>query len=174
MNKIKLVANRDTNYVFHMLSVARCGYDNEYGRRYRVRYSQEDLNVLKENENLITVRGGEHCGFLYGMLVGEPACGKESAKEYYQSLIEIGNAIKSGNVPDGICNDYIPYTDIIVSISEVMVKYYDDYIENVSALIEYVCAYLKAEGYEEASLTVYQDNLPAIHLYEKMGYCIVY
>ena len=131
MNKIKLVANRDTIYVFHMLSVARCGYDNEYGRRYRVRYSQEDLNVLKENENLITVRGGEHCGFLYGMLVGEPACGKESAKEYYQSLIEIGNAIKSGNVPDGICNDYIPYTDIIVSISEVMVKYYDDYIEYV-------------------------------------------
>lgn len=39
-----------------------------------------------------------------------------------------------------------------------------------SALIEYTCAYLKAEGYEEASLTVYQDNLPAIHLYEKMGY----
>lgn len=39
-----------------------------------------------------------------------------------------------------------------------------------SALIEYVCAYLKAAGYEEASLTVYQDNLPAIHLYEKMGY----
>lgn len=39
-----------------------------------------------------------------------------------------------------------------------------------SALIEYVCAYLKSEGYEEASLSVYQDNLPAIFLYEKMGY----
>lgn len=39
-----------------------------------------------------------------------------------------------------------------------------------SALIEYVCAYLSSEGYEEASLSVYQDNLPAIHLYEKMGY----
>lgn len=39
-----------------------------------------------------------------------------------------------------------------------------------AALIEYVCAYLKSEGYEEASLSVYQDNLPAIFLYEKMGY----
>ena len=39
INKIKFVANRDTNYVFHMLSVAKCGYDNEYGEKYRTRYS---------------------------------------------------------------------------------------------------------------------------------------
>lgn len=131
MNKIKFVANRDTNYVFHMLSVAKCGYDNEYGEKYRIRYSQEDLNILKDNENLITVCGGEHCGLLYGLLVGEPACAKVSAKEYYNSIIEIGTAIKNGNVPDGIDKEIIQYTDIIISISKIMIKYYDDYIENV-------------------------------------------
>ena len=131
MNKIKFVANRDTNYVFHMLSVAKCGYDNEYGEKYRIRYSQEDLNILKDNENLITVCGGEHCGLLYGLLVCEPACAKVSAKEYYNSIIEIGTAIKNGNVPDGIDKEIIQYTDIIISISKIMIKYYDDYIENV-------------------------------------------
>ena len=131
MNKIKLVANKDTNYVFHMLSVAKCGYDNEYGKRYRGRYSQADLNILKASENLITVCGGEHCGLLYGLLVSEPACARVSAKEYYDSMIDIGTAIKNGNVPDGIDEEKIQYTDTIISISDIMVKYYDDYIENI-------------------------------------------
>ncbi len=39
-----------------------------------------------------------------------------------------------------------------------------------SALIDYVCFYLKEQGYEEASLTVFQDNSPAFLLYEKKGY----
>lgn len=131
MNRIKLVANRETNYIYHMLSVAKCGYDNEYGKQYRNRYELKDLNILKVHEDLITVCGGEHCGLLYGILVGEPACAKGSAKEYYLSLIDIGTAIKNGNVPDGISQEGIKYTDTILSISEVMVKYYDDYIENI-------------------------------------------
>lgn len=39
-----------------------------------------------------------------------------------------------------------------------------------SAVINYACEYLKKEGFEEASLSVYQDNTPAILLYERMGY----
>ena len=131
MNKIKFVANRDTNYVFHMMSVAKCGYDNKYGEKYRSRYLQEDLKILKDNENLLTVRGGEHCGILHGFLVGQPACAKVSAKEYYNSLIETGTAIRNGNVPEGIDEEGIKYTDTIMSISEIMVKYYDDYMENI-------------------------------------------
>lgn len=41
MNKIKLIANRETNYVYHMLSVAKCGYDNDYGRKYRGLYEEQ-------------------------------------------------------------------------------------------------------------------------------------
>jgi ribosomal protein S18 acetylase RimI-like enzyme len=38
------------------------------------------------------------------------------------------------------------------------------------AVINYACSYLKQCGYEEASLTVFQDNIPAFLLYEKLGY----
>ena len=167
MNKIKLVANRDTNYVFHMLSVARCGYDNEYGEQYRTRYSQEDLNILKDNENLITVCGGEHCGLLYGLLVCEPACAKVSAKEYYNSMIEIGTEIKNGNVPDGIDKEKIQYTDIIIKISEIMVKYYDNYIENVwEEEKSKICKYIPKlqDFFEKTDFTEKAEELLGVHL----------
>lgn len=131
MNKIKFVANKDTNYVFHMLSAAKCGYDNAYGKQYFSRYSQEELNIIKSNEELLTVCGGEHCGTLYGLLVTEPACAKVSAKEYYSSLIVTGNSIINGNVPEWVDKTMLQYTDLIISISQIMVKYYDDYIENI-------------------------------------------
>ena len=35
MNKIRFEIDPNINYLYHMLSVARCGYDNDYGRRYR-------------------------------------------------------------------------------------------------------------------------------------------
>ena len=51
---------------------------------------------------------------MYGLLVCEPACAKVSAKEYYNSIIEIGTAIKNGNIPNGIDKEIIQYTDIII------------------------------------------------------------
>lgn len=131
MNKIKFSANKDTNYVFHMLSVAKCGYDNAYGERYRGQYPQNELDILKRNEELITVCGGEHCGCLYGVLVAEPACANVPIPEYYRALIEMGNEIKAGNIPEGVSEEALPYTDNIISISEVMLKHYDNYIENI-------------------------------------------
>ena len=76
MNKIKFAANKDTNYVFHMLSVARCGYDNAYGEKYRRHYAEEDLMVISQNRELLTVCGGEHCGELFWLMVSEAACAK--------------------------------------------------------------------------------------------------
>lgn len=124
MNKIKFAANKDTNFVFHMLSVAKCGYDNAYGSYYRDMYPDKDLSVIKENEQLLTVRGGEHCGFLYGTLVSEPACAITNAKEYYSGLIRM---INNNEVPEM----FRDYTDIVYKISNVMVKHYDHYIDNI-------------------------------------------
>ncbi|MDE6726962.1 MAG: hypothetical protein K2J80_03360 [Oscillospiraceae bacterium] len=124
MNKIQFSANKDTNYVFHMLSAAKCGYDNAYGNYYRDLYPAEDLAVIKENERLLTVCGGEHCGFLYGTLVSEPACAVTSAKEYYTRLIQ---ATQNNEVPEM----FKDYTDIVCRISNVMIKHYDYYIDNI-------------------------------------------
>lgn len=131
MNKIRFAANKDTNYVFHMLSTAKCGYDNEYSKKYCDIYPPEDLSVIKRNEDLLTVCGGQHCGVLFGLMVSQPACAYVSAKEYYNGIIQLGNEILNGNIPDNIEKSYIPYTEIIIEISEIMVKHYDYYTENI-------------------------------------------
>lgn len=131
MNKIRFIANKDTNYVFHMLSIAKCGYDNEYGTKYRAIYPPEDLAVIKRNEDLLTACGGQHCGALFGLMVSQPACAYVSAKDYYNGLIQLSNEILNGSIPEDIDESLIPYTGIIIEISEIMVKHYDYYIENI-------------------------------------------
>lgn len=131
MNKIKFTANKDTNYIFHMLSVAKCGYDNAYGEYYRPRYLEKDLMVLKSNEKLLTVSGGEHCGALYAVMVSEPACAEVSAKEYYCSIIDFEKKVINGSAPDITDPIKIQYAERIISIAEIMVKYYDDYVQNI-------------------------------------------
>lgn len=83
---IKTKVNRETNYIYHMLSVARCGYDNEYGQKWRGIHSQKDLQSLKRHELLITVKGGAHCGALYWPLVAIPACLDTLAADYYAAV----------------------------------------------------------------------------------------
>ncbi len=124
MNKIKFIANQDTNYIFHMLSVAKCGYDNTYGNTYRYLYPESDLALLKENETLLTVCGGEHLGELYNFMVSCPACAKTPAKDYYADLIQMAD---NGNIPES----YEKYVDIVRKISAVMIKHYDHYIAEI-------------------------------------------
>ena len=105
MNKILFSADPDINYVFHMLSVAKCGYDNAYGEKYRGRYDSADMKCIKDHEFHLTVRdsadmkcikdhefhltvrGGEHCGDWYGPMVCEPARSGLTAKQYYMETI---------------------------------------------------------------------------------------
>ena len=124
MNTLRFIANPDTNYVFHMLSVARVGYDNAYGARFRNDYPVEDLAVLKGYEELLTVCGGEHCGELYHMMVTLPACAEQSAKEYYVALLD--EAI-SGPVPP----EAEVYRPIVADICRVMIRHYDDYVARI-------------------------------------------
>ena len=86
MNKIKTKVSRETNYIYHMLSVAKCGYDNEYGNKYRDKHSLSDLKTLKDNELLVTVKGGEHCGELYPCLISMPASFDTQAPIYYEAM----------------------------------------------------------------------------------------
>lgn len=139
MYKIQMKADKDTNYVFHMLSVARCGYDNAYGERYRKLYPKEDIDTIKENEELLTVCGGQHCGELYGCMVAGPACGNIPAKEYYSGLIGM---TENGQAPanflkfsmednNRISADFHKYAETVRRISAVMVRHYDHYIRKI-------------------------------------------
>lgn len=124
MNTLRFIANPDTNYVFHMLSVAKVGYDNAYGEHFRGDYPAEDLAVLKSYEDMLTVRGGEHCGALYYMMVILPACAEQSAKEYYVALLD--EAI-NGPVPP----EAEVYRPIVADICRVMIRHYDDYVARI-------------------------------------------
>lgn len=124
MNKIRFTANRDTNYVFHMLSVAKCGYDNGYGEKYRSLYAEDDLAVIKENEKLLTVQGGEHCGRLFHLMVCRPSWGEVCAKEYFLDLPQ-------RILWDDIREIYAPYAQVIRAVAGVMAKYYDHYIRDI-------------------------------------------
>ena len=83
MKKISVEINPITNYIFHMLSVAGVGYDNEYGARWRHTLPAQDAAVLKRHERQLTVKGGEHCGEWYGLLVCQAAKGDMPPEEYY-------------------------------------------------------------------------------------------
>lgn len=115
MNKIKTKVSRETNYVYHMLSVAKCGYDNEYGNRHLSLHSPEDLKILKGNELLITVKGGEHFGELYYGLVCVPASLDIEAVLYYEAL---GHLFKTGNVEEAM-KLHEPVYELILPIIEL-------------------------------------------------------
>lgn len=125
MNKIKMIASRETNYIYHMLSVARCGYDNDYGAKYRDDYPKEDLAILKEHESLITCAGGSHWGELYNLMICYPITEwTGDAKSFYQWIVDQAD---SGEVPE----HYLALAPAARDIAEVMVRNYDHYIHDI-------------------------------------------
>lgn len=136
MNKIRFAANLETNYVFHMLSAAGCGYDNSYGRHYASRYPYDDLAVLKDHGELITVCGGQHCGALYDIFVCRPATAKCSAKAYYTALLQKAR-------DHGLPQELNAHSETIRALAAVMIRHYDDFVENIwqveqSKILEYI------------------------------------
>lgn len=88
MSNIRVEINPVTNYIFHMLSVAEVGYSNDYGRRWRHTVPETELAMLRKHAQQLTVKGGEHCGEWYGLLVCEAARGLVSPEEYYASVVD--------------------------------------------------------------------------------------
>lgn len=70
MNKLKFISRLEVNYVFHIFSVAKCGYDNDYGRKYRNLYDEKDFDVFAENKTKLTIEGGSHAGKLLWIPAG--------------------------------------------------------------------------------------------------------
>ncbi|GEM_PF-1872661 len=88
---IKAAITQNSNYIYHMLSVAKCGYDNNYGDTNKSYHSAEDLQILKQHETLLTVIGGEHSGDLYTICVSLPASLDDSISlvTYFEALADL-------------------------------------------------------------------------------------
>ncbi len=159
MNKIRFSADPEISYIFHMLSVAKCGYDNAYGEKYRNRYDPADLKCLKDQERRLTVRGGEHCGDWYGPMVCEPARHRISAKEYYAETIAW---IESGHLK-------LPENELhsIIRVCRIMIRYYDDFIDNIWPVErERITAYINTVHtlFEESDFTGQAEELVGVSL----------
>lgn len=88
---IKAVVSKNCNYIYHMLSVAKCGYDNEYGNQYQSLHPQADLQTLKKYETYLNVIGGEHAGELHSLCVALPASLEDavSLPMYFDALADL-------------------------------------------------------------------------------------
>ena len=156
MNKIRFTANETTNYVFHMLSVAKCGYDNAYGEAYRSLYPAEDLAVLKEHEDLLIICGGVHCGALYPLLISGAARAEQPAEAYYAGLLR--------GTPAGLET----HADAIRQISGVMLRHCGSYLtdiwpserEKIAAYIPAVRRLFEDMDFTEKAETVVRVRLP--------------
>lgn len=91
MYKIQIHVSLPANYIYHMLSVSKVGYDNSYGEKYLSLHNDGDLMIIKNNEIDLTVSGGEYCGKLYGLLVAKPASLEDiySLRQYLNSIIDL-------------------------------------------------------------------------------------
>lgn len=115
MGKIQCVYDKDNNFFFHLMSVAKVGYDNAYGEKYKDSMSCEDIATMKKYEKELTMKGGEYNGKLFwtGMYAGNA-----------QDVI---NRIHSGGGFPG----FESYTDVLLEIFGIFLKYHDDYCEKI-------------------------------------------
>jgi len=125
MNKIRTKVSRETNYIYHMLSVSKCGYDNDYGNTYLSKHSADDLMMLKENEALITVKGGEHCGKLYHWLVSVPASLDIEAIKQYNSVHALFLPTAEPDFADKVNEFYRHYSQFAAVVPNI--EYADEY-----------------------------------------------
>ena len=131
MNKIRFEISPTINYLYHMLSVARCGYDNDYGRRYRPLYPAEELSVFADHRDLLTIKGGEHWGELYSLLIFYPAGHADSLDEYYGELLDICDQIQAGEIPADIDMGLVPYAGLIERLSRILLKHQAAYLRDI-------------------------------------------
>ncbi|MCR5332002.1 MAG: hypothetical protein K6E62_12580 [Lachnospiraceae bacterium] len=115
MGKIQCVYDKDNNFFFHLMSVAKVGYDNAYGEKYRYSMAPEDTATLKKYEKELTMKGGEYNGKLFwtGMYAG-------SAEEAIRKIRS------AGGFP-GFESD----TGALLEIFGIFLKYHDDYCEKI-------------------------------------------
>ena len=115
MGKIQCVYDKDNNFFFHLMSVAKVGYDNAYGEKHQNSMSREDVATLKKYEKELTMKGGEYDGKLFwtGMYAGNA-----------QDAI---NKIQS----EGGFPGFESFTDALLEIFGIFLKYHDDYCEKI-------------------------------------------
>lgn len=155
MKRITCSANKPSNYIYHMLSIAKVGYDNNYGNRYRAIHNSRDLDYLKDNEIHLTVSGGEHCGKWYGVLIAEPANAKDMIylRNYYDQLIRLFDSRQFNKCIRDFLSEWGNSNDIAFDYShELYNQTFELFIEDATPIVKIAKIFLE-------SIVIYESQV---------------
>jgi hypothetical protein len=136
--------------------VSKCGYENQYGEKYKNIHNKTDLETLKKYEEFLTVEGGSHFGRLYNVFVSTPAAIEEDSiflnyieglkdlfsndnpvenyekyKEVYQTAYAAHRFVVTQQSSIDFYNYLADIKKSILEICDVLINNYSTYNENV-------------------------------------------
>lgn len=148
---VRAVLEIGTNYLFHLLAIARTGFDSEYADKYIDSVRPGDLALLQELKDKLSFGGGTGGELLdIFMLPAAFALQSKNDFEIYYKLILDGcdrndfsafletydapiRKLKqwAGHPDNDAMRECIPYRNKIARLMETTVANYDSYVENV-------------------------------------------
>lgn len=150
---VKAVVETGSNYVFHLMAVARNGFDSEYAARYRGSVNVADILALEQNRRDLSFRDGGTGNLTYLMLFFPCYLNLETttALEEYVALLNKGLA--KGDCAefmlryqdafdrqrewthsvDGewVMQRHLRYRDVIVRLGEAYIRNLQSYLSQV-------------------------------------------
>lgn len=147
MKKINFVISLNANYIYHMLSISKCGYINMYRTKYKNLHRQDDINKLFFNKHLLSVADGKKLGTLYKLITNPILSDEQDIVSYYSILYElfstydikenfnkyyeINHLFFDGMSHFDLYKEYQRYKNEISAISKVMIENFEIYKQKV-------------------------------------------
>lgn len=152
--RITAIPELGANYIFHLMAVAKIGFDSEYAQKYVDSISKNDKNYLKKWENLLIFETGTE-GSLTAILIVLPAYINLDSENKLKSYFDLLNAgLSTKNTLDfqkkfakylkKLTKDWIypknfgqylntlsKHKDIIRSIGDIYARNFNFYIKNI-------------------------------------------
>lgn len=89
--KVITVLEEGANYIFHILALAKIGYDSNYAEVYKDSMNENDLEYLELNKSLLEFANG-NSGFLTTLYIFLPSRlnldSGDKINEYFNLLVE--------------------------------------------------------------------------------------
>lgn len=148
-----IVIEKYTNYLYHMLAVAKVGYESEYSIKYEEMYDKEDLDTLRKYSHMLKINDGENLGEVYELLICTGSNIARNSREdfmnYFYALIDIFS--------DEPIYSLRKYEKIFCEKLDLLKSEFEDYI------IELKKTY---KDYKEAIVSIARIFLKNIVIYE--------
>jgi len=149
---IRAVVETGPNYIFHLLAVAKIGFNSEYSSQYLRTVKQADIKYLRAHHPLLAFADG-HLGGLAGLMIFLPCYlnldTRAKLQEFFDLLLvglrdrryesfldRYREAITRLNlwiqcVDSQWLDSHVPYCEIISGLAEVYTDNFDAYVTDV-------------------------------------------